>query len=57
MRPARVHRFFVHMFNLCQSCCNVKMLQYTKKSSDFVFFLFTFTKYNDISTYYIFAKY
>jgi hypothetical protein len=57
MHPARVHRFFVHMFNLCQSCCNVKMLQYIKNSSDWAAFLFNFKKYNDISTYYIFAKY
>ena len=57
MRPARAHRFFVHMFNPCQNRCNVKMLQYIKNSSDLAVFLFTFTKYNDISTYYIFAKY
>lgn len=57
MRPARVHRFFVHMFNPCQNCCNVKMLQYMKNLFDLAVFHFSFIKYNDISTYYIFAKY
>lgn len=44
MRPARAHRFFVHMFNPCQNRCNVKMLQYMKNSSVLSFFHCSFQK-------------